>query len=479
MNNKIYFLILALLLPLESCEKDSATNPVTGGGQKSVTVNQADPSYYETADGSAWIPVMINYLPPDYGNKLGADSPEFTVIEDYFQKFSANGGNSMRIWISTSFLEIEDQQEGVYDSLKFERIDKLLDLAKEYNIRIKFTLQHIRTIIPNNSNWDNSKSLATAFSSIEDYMNTPKGRDSYLRRVIAIANRYKDNPQIFGWELWNEVDASAWDNWEDFTAYMLPQVKFYFPNQLVTQTLGSLDSEEADTHYRNLFAFKNNDYISLHRYLDRGTDLQQYDLVKGSIDTLVSTAVSFAKQYVGNKPIVVDEIGAVEPDHASASRYYAIDKQGVLIHDMIFAPFFCGAAGTGAMWHWDNYIYPNNLWYHYQRFNNAIAGIDPVKEQMKPFTSVIDGVNCYGLKGKTKTIVWCRDSANNWETELAKGIAPAPKTGWSFQTEQMTSGAFSSVRFYDPWTDTWSDGSINNGTVQVPAFTRSIIIVLS
>jgi len=479
MKSKIYLLAFAMLLPLWSCEKNAIQNNDVNNGMKPVIISQTCPNYFENADGTTWIPVMINYLPPDYGNGLGANSPEFAVIEDYFKKFSENGGNSMRIWISTSFLEIEDKEEGKYDSLKFERIDKLLDLAKEYNIRIKFSLQHIRTIAPNNTNWDNSESLATSFSNIEEYINTPRGRDSYLRRAQALADRYKDNQQIIGWEIWNEFDATAWTDWEDFTQLMLVHVKLLFPNQLVTQSLGSLDSYTADDHYRELFTYKNNDFVSLHRYLDQGNDLQQYSSVKGAIDTLVSTALNFAQQYVNDRPIVVDEIGAVEPDHANPSIYYQIDKQGVLIHDMIFAPFFCGAAGPGAMWHWDSYIYPNNLWYHFQRFNNAIAGIDPAKEQMKPFTSEIDGVRCFGLKGNTKTIVWCRDTANNWETELAEGITPTPKAGWSFQTGQMTSGTFSSVRFYDPWTDTWSDGSITNGVISVPAFTRSIVIVLS
>ena len=473
----MYLLAFVSTLFLWNCEVISV-KAESANNLQPVKVSEKYSHYFESADGSTWIPVQINYLPPNFGNSEGRNAPEFTVIEDYFKKFSENGGNAMRIWISTPFLEIEDKTEGQYDPVKFERIDRLLELAKQYNIRIKFTLHHVRKILPNIKNWDNSQSLATAFNNIEEYINTPQGRDSYLRRAKALAERYKDNQQIFGWELWNEINAVSWDDWEDFTKYMLEQVKPLFPNHLITQTLGSLDSYRAEDAYRKLFTYTDNAFVSLHRYQDPGDKWQQYSFVKGTIDTLESSAVNFAQKYVNDRPIVLNETGAVEASHTAPSKYYAIDRQGVLIHDMIFAPFFCGAAGSGSMWHWDSYVYKNNLWYHFKRFNNAIAGIDPVKEQMKPFTAEIDGVRCFGLKGNTKTIVWCRDTANNWETELNQGITPLSKTHWSFQTKQMVSDAFSSVRFYDPWADSWSEGSINNGQISAPSFMRSMVIVL-
>ena len=479
MKNRIYLLMFVSTLFLWNCESNPAANIDKPDSLKPVNISQEYPKYFKTADGNTWIPVMINYLPPDYGNSEGRNSPEFTLIEDYFKKFSENGGNAMRIWISTSFLEIEDKEEGQYDSLKFERIDRLLELAKEYNIRIKFTLQHIREIIPNNADWDNNQSLATKFSSIDEYINTPKGRDSYLRRAQALADRYKDNPQIFEWEIWNEINAAAWYDWGDFTKTMLVQVKLLFPDRLVTQSLGSLDSDDAEDAYRKLFTYKNDDYVSLHRYVvDSDPTQQYYSAIKGSVDTLVSTGINFVQQYVNDRPILMDEVGAVTANYADASKYYPKDTQGILIHDMIFAPFFCGAAGSGGMWHWDHYVYPNNLWYHFKRFNRAIDGIDPVKEQMEPFTATIDGVNCYGLKGNSKTIVWCRDASNNWRTELIQGIPALPKNNWSFRTEQLVPGNFSSVRFYDPWADSWSESSITNGEISAPSFTRSIVIVL-
>jgi hypothetical protein len=443
-----------------------------------INISKAYPKYFENAKGETWIPIMTNYLPAQDGNSAD-DTYEFTLMESYFKKFSSNGGNAMRIWISDHFLEIEDAEEGKYNPSKFNRIDKLLDLAEKYGIYIKFTLQHIRSIANSSSNeWSNSRSLAATFKNIDEYVTTRKGIHSYLNRARALAGKYKNNKQIYAWELWNEMDAVPNNTWPAFTREVLDSVKQIFPNHLVVQTLGSLHSYSAENAYKKLFTYNSNDFVSIHRYLDLGTDWGQYTYTKGDIDTLVSTAVHFVQTYIQDRPIIVNEIGAVEPNHAGPFAYYSNDREGILIHDMIFAPFFCGAAGSGGMWHWDHYIYPNDLWYHFQRFKNAITDIDPVKEKFENFTFESNGVRCFGLKGQTKTIIWGRDTGCNWRTELEQGITPQPKTDLSFIVEDAVKTKYTSAKVYLPWEDSWHNLTLTNGRIDVPTFTRSVIIVL-
>jgi len=446
---------------------------------KYVRISKEYSHYYELENGKTWIPIMTNYLTPN-DDFNGTDDNEFNIVEDYFRKFSDNGGNAMRIWISASFLEIEDKLEGEYNPVKFARIDRLLALAGKYGIRVKFTLQHIRFISSTSTpstGWATSKALASAFTDMEEYITTARGRQSYLNRVKAFSDRYKNNKQIYGWELWNEMNAAGWknDSWYDFTTEVLPKVKALFPNQMVTQTLGSLDSKEAEKSYKMLFAIESNEYISIHRYLDQGN--KAYETVKGTVDTLVSSAMNFTLKNVKDKPIVINEIGAVEGNHAGPFKLYKKDRDGVLIHDMIFAPFFCGAAGSGGMWHWDHYIYPQNLWYHFKRFSKAVENCDPVKEHFQHFFFETNGVRCYGLKGISKTIMWCRDGENNWKTELEKNIT-ARSRSFSFNLNELANDKYSTVVFYDPWKDARVEKTVKKGKINVPYFKRSIVIIL-
>jgi hypothetical protein len=52
-----------------------------------------------------------------------------------------------------------------------------------------------------------------------------------------------------------------------------------------------MHSEDADRRYGKLLTLDNNDYITVHRYLDPGTDRKQYEHVHGPIDLLISKAI--------------------------------------------------------------------------------------------------------------------------------------------------------------------------------------------
>lgn len=446
-----------------------------------IRVSTKYPRYFETIDGRPWIPVMINLIIPN-----GEEKEVLEKTEIYFKHFSENGGNSMRIWISSPFLEIEDQKVGEYSQAKFNRIDSVISLAQKYDIQIKFTLQHIRSIKLDGEGvaaWSNRAFMAVKnggpFKSIGDYINSPAGKKAYLDRVKVLSERYKENKQIFSWELWNEMDAVDDKDWFRFSAEMLDSVKILFPNHLVAQTLGSMHSADADQRYEKFLTLNNNDYITVHRYLDPGTDWGQYDHVHGPIDLLISNAIQFVYRPGIMKPVSANEHGAVEANHQGPSKLYPKDTLGVFIHDMIFAPFFCGAAGCGALWHWDSYVEKQNLWHHYQRFNRAINGIDPVKEEFVPFTFNHDSVRFYGIKGKNTTMIWCRDTKNNWKTELQQGIRPEIREDLSFELSVTNRMNYISAEVYDPWKDEWTRVQIKNGSVTLPPFLRSAVIKLN
>ena len=441
--------------------------------QANITVSKTHPRYFEK-NGVTWIPISTNYLPIQ----------NIEEAEKYFKHFAENGGNAMRIWISTEFLEIEDQREGKYNPEKLARIEQLLQLAEKYHIYIKFTLHHLRTISNNISpeaSWCNSRSLATKFKNVSEYVSSKKGKQSYLKRLRALAQKCQNHPYVYGWELWNEMDSAVPEaEWLPFTKEMLGKVKKLCPEQLVTQTLGSMHASYMDDYYKKLAVIPDNEFLSIHRYLDEGDKWHQYSIVKGAVSALAIDAVAMGLTFTKNdpKPVIINEIGAVNPNHAGPSSLYPKDAEGVLLHDFIFAPFFGGSAGSGNTWHWDHYIEPNQLWYHFGRFKNAIEGIDPVKEAMQPFYFKRNTVACYGLKGKTKTILWCRDLANNWKTELREGRPAQMKRDFEIPLN-LINIKYTHYSVYDPWTDKWERHMpMYDGKALIPAFKRSIVVVL-
>jgi len=127
---------------------------------------------------------------------------------------------------------------------------------------------------------------------------------------------------------------------------MLPELRRLFPRHLALQSLGSFDTEGAREDYRWLAG---NDAAQVHRYLDLGAPLK---VCHGPVDVLAADAVRELRDFKPAEPILLAESGALEPRHSGPFLLYERDRAGMILHDVLFAPFFAGAAGSGQCWHW-------------------------------------------------------------------------------------------------------------------------------
>jgi len=444
-----------------------------------VQISQKDPRYLALSDGSTFIPVGANICFP---RLITQETEVLAYYERYFQQLAANGGNFTRIWLSVPLFEVENKEAGSYDVQQAERMDKVLALAKKYTIRVKFCLEHFRKITNSPAPFPSSVPFdrpvyAADIATMEDFFLTEKGKKRYLDRVDFLAKRYGNNPTVFGWELWNEVNAVNVKQKEillKWTQEMLMEVKKRLPRQLVMQTLGSFDSESSSELYRHYSQLPQNQLAQVHRYLDTGAALA---ICQAPMDELGSDAVRTLKRFSPEKPVILSEVGGVEPHHAGPLKLYEKDTLGTLLHDILFAPFFSGAAAPGQSWHWDYYIEKNNLWWHFGRFMEAVKGFDPIAEKAETLVkSLPDQLKMYGLTGTKTTLLWLRDGAVTWKTELAEGQPARTVSGQLLQNPIKNARK---VSFYDPWKNRWTQGEISaDGKIDLPKFRRSLIVKL-
>ena len=444
-----------------------------------IKVSGDNPAYFSYSDGSAYIPVGINMINP---SGRYADNPDsaFQEIGEWMKNLAANGGNYVRVWLSQSFWDIEEKA-GVYDEKKAARIDKFIQMARENHLHIKMTLEHFRSVTmeENPQKWATKfayhKSNGGPLDSVREYLTTAAGRKLFLDKIDYYKKRYGSDTLFFGWELWNEMNAvkgaedSVFYEWNET---MLKEVKRRFPDNLVMQSLGSFDGEYAKPVYEKIMSMPGNEVAQVHRYLDLGAKME---VCHAPMDVICSSAIKDLQAYRLNKPVILAETGAVEPNHAGPSKYYPKDTAGILLHDILFAPFFTGSAGAGMSWHWESYVHKNNLWYHYGRFKEAIKGIDPLSESLAPSFEETDSLRIYTLNGKKTTLIWVRDKSNNWRTELDEGVAPKMLRGY---TIKLPGGKKQKITVYDPWKNKWMLVKSKNGILTVPDFKRSVVIRL-
>lgn len=456
-----------ILLALFSCgSQQSARYPFS---RSFVQVAESDHRYFQLSNGDPYIPIGCNI----------AAISDIAHMESYLLKMYENGANYGRVWLNSSLFEIETEY-GVLNERNLAHIDRLLELALRYDIKIKMCIESFRHIAPGKNKWDTKASYRVSnggpFEDMADYMTTARGKEEFLKRLGILQRRYGDHPAVFGWELWNEMNAVAYSAIEPWNEYMLPEVKRMFPRNLVMQSLGSLDTEYSFPVYEKINRMDANEVAQVHRYIDLGAELPT---CKVSVDSMAADAVEFIKAYGLAKPILLAETGAVEPVHTGPHEAYASDTLGIILHDALFAPFFPGAAGPGHMWHWDAYIDRNDLWYHFGRFATAIGDLDPAAENITCRRLDQQGLKVYVLDGKSTALVWCRDTVSDWQTELVDGIIPELLSGIVLDLGKLAvTRKIASVAVYDPWDDIWSElPAVSDASL--PDFTRSTVVKIT
>ena len=447
-----------------------------------IEISKLHPGYFSFSDGSPYIAIGINLINPSSRSGENPDSA-FYEINQWMKNLAENGGNYIRIWLSQSFWDIEDKAAGKYSDEKVKRIDRFFEMARKYNLRVKITLEHFRsiTLAENPQKWATKFVYHTSnggpLDSIRQYLTSSKGQQLFLDKIDFYQKRYGSDTLFFGWELWNEMNAMKGPEDNIFFQWnekMLGEVKRRFPANLVMQSLGSFDDDQVRTIYKKMMLLPGNEIAQVHRYLDLGAKME---VCHAPMDIICSSAIQEILSYHPRKPVILAETGAVEPQHAGPSKFYPLDTAGILLHDILFAPFFSGSAGAGMSWHWESYVHKNNLWYHFQRFSEAIKGINPIEEQFIPVRTETSAVRIYCLKGKKTTLLWLRDKMNNWGSELQNGIAPGMLRSLRLNLREFGSiGSPRDIEVYDPWKNTWTKLETVDASIVLPDFKRSIVV---
>jgi len=433
-----------------------------------VVVSPRDSRYFELSNGRPYIPIGFNLVGP----------PRAEEFDRLFAVMAEHGINYGRVWLSHQDWHVEHERCLQFDPDRARTLDRFLTLARRHGVRIKMCLEHFRDIRAERNRWSDNliyhRTNGGPYEDMHAYLSSARGRMHFQAKLDWYAQRFGDDPAVFAWELWNEMDAVRGSEWLDWTRVMLPEVKRRFPRNLALQSLGSYDREGKRPSYRTLCLLKANDAAQVHRYLDEGAN---WEICHGPVDVLAAQAVRELIAFDSGKPIILTETGAVKPRHTGCSPLYGKDPSGTLLHDMLFAPFFSGAAGTGHIWWWRQALEQPNLWYHFGRFAESVKDIDPPAERFEPAMVPHGRLRIYLLKGRHTLLAWCRDSQNDWQRELVQGIPPETLTGLEVDLRPyLTAMTKAQSRTYDPWRNRWQQTRIIDGRIKLDPFTRSVVI---
>eukprot|EP00756_Hemistasia_phaeocysticola_P004271 Hpha_TRINITY_DN12724_c0_g1::TRINITY_DN12724_c0_g1_i1::g.114417::m.114417 len=297
-----------------------------------------------------FIPLGINIAWPPNASVSDA------YYETYFAFLNSTGANMARVWLGPSVLDCFNalallrERFDTIDAAAASRVDKVLEAAQKYGVRVLLTLESFNSLCPH---WANSeckfdKSVWNAknggplgppldFLSFWDNAEAVSAWESYMREVVA---RWAAYPSLFGFELFNEVDAAMFEvvlpayKWHSTMAALLRSVDPY--GHLVLESFGLPPGDPI------IDAMPEFDATSTHYYArTTGPTAPLY-----SADLGVAAAWwTHGKQKDFAKPSFLAEFGCNDYSGQIITRE--------ALHDGIIAPLFAPGAGAGFSWYWD------------------------------------------------------------------------------------------------------------------------------
>jgi hypothetical protein len=446
-----------------------------------VRVDAGNPRFFAFDNGERFFPI---------GNNVSWwNNDALRDYERWLDAFSANGGNTIRVWMASWAFGIEwrDTPLGDYRNRMRQAwlLDQLFEIAEERGVQIILVFNnHGQFSQSTNPEWENNPynaALGGPLLTPGEFATNPEAIDLFQRRLRYIASRWGHAPNLLAWEWWNEfnftpIGEAAMIGWIEI---MTPVLKEYDAYDHLITISGPSGPKSA------IWQMPEIDFVSHH----------EYTTTDG-----VQMAPSIYQRYadaVPGKPILLAEFGFA----TGIEDTTALDQEGIHLHNGLWATTFSGYGGTGMYWWWDTYIHPLGLWKHFGALSTFLAGEDPAAYTPTAIRVAGPGGSAptsagMAMKSEDTVLVWVRSNnyvANGVQQAYTQALRQAMRAGKQLEKfvfdpplleDQVLilegiEDAEYAIRWYDPQTGEWLDettASAVDGRLQLslPPFTRDV-----
>jgi len=291
-------------------------------------------------------------------------------------------------------------------------------------------------------------------ATARDFFVDEAARLHYRRRLRYITSRWGHCTQILAWEFWNEMDYAPSEKGRvlsrkepymlQWTAEMATELRRLDPfGHCVTNTLA------AYTDWPEFWALPAIDFVQLHAYIydDWEPTPKQYDAAALVLDQ--------AEDFEGfGKPFLVAEFG-FHPS-GGTNRLNKLDTLGIHLHNALWGSCLSGAAGAPMLWWWDNYVDPNDLYYHYRALGRFLEKVDWTGKPWRCFHDEGEGnLRVVGLRTASQALVWFQDRRNTWRRRLKDKQPPQLLEPFRYRIAGLRAGLYRLT-----WFDTYNGAVI-------------------
>jgi hypothetical protein len=299
-------------------------------------------------------------------------------------------------------LETKDTGVGRYDQLRAWQLDHLLEESEKKGLYWQLCLldhgSFSRTQDPQWQNNPYNEQLGGMCRVPDEFMTDARAQAAFRQLLRYLVSRWGYSPTLASWELFNEVDLSEIRP-ESFTPWIAQ----------MSQSLQELDVNRRPVtvsfHHRVPEAvgkLPTIDTIQVHLY-------DQRDFAGLFCGSMISDL-----QKTFQKPVMIGEFGWIN------EFVRQIDREGIHLHDGLWASVMGGATGSALVWYWDTYVHPNQLHRHFQPLAMFWRGerINAPLQRLELSLSDPDVVAC-GVGTPQRAYVWMKNRTHNFDQYLA------------------------------------------------------------
>jgi len=295
-----------------------------------VRVDPDDPTCFVLASGEGFYPIGQNVCwSGDY--------------EPYLRRMQQYGGNLVRVWVCPWNFPLLKNRVDSIDLAAAAEIDRVIELARDCGIHVQLVLSYHGWFKDDWGRNPFNAELGGPLIRAEGFWHDTEARNAFKSYLDYVVRRWSAYPNLFAWELMNEVDLVPYDMESDVVEWhreMAAHLKAIDPaGHLVTTSVCGSGALAA------IWELPEIDFCTSHMYA-------------ADVDNRILEAWCEFSSY--GKPYFIGEIGR---GHRPADDQ--VDPEGHHLHHALWLAWMTPSAGNCLPWWWDTHIQPNSLERHY------------------------------------------------------------------------------------------------------------------
>lgn len=437
-----------------------------------IRLHETNKRYFQYDNGKVYYPRGHNVSGSSFGTHPTLDG--VTAARFYYPRLSANQINWSRFWLTNVYKNAIEWTgddypgPGAYSLAKAYRTDEIMEAARVNGVNIHFTLNDFRQV----SNWADIYWPQSPYNALnggavpngrpQDFFSNTTSTSLFKRYLRYCISRWGHLPNLFAWELFNEVEYTCDTQENVFTNETVKNDVIEWHREMA-QYIKSMDpyhhlvtTSSDDPWYAQYGYFNYSLFSTL--WLIPEIDIIQTHIYTYDIENDLNNECDLFRTLYPNKAHMIGEFGIQSlPEFNNQTTYSSIGDgfdpttfigtttqrdhliEGTHLHNGLWTALMNGT--MAGLWWWDYYIEADTtrhrmepqfpLYYHYPPLEaymritmnpDQIPFEDWPNYHLSPSDLIPSSrIKACGMSNSQRGYLWFRDIQNDYFIEAEPG----------------------------------------------------------